>query len=105
MKKPFLFTDEEMDGIYDFLIIAREVAETQEERDRLSETIKSIDNQTNYSLPLMKLTTQTAAAFERIDEALMGKTQDDFDNLLIMLRNLINKANRISAISVEMNYE
>ena len=105
MKKPFLFTDEEMDGIYDFLIIAREVVDTEVERNMLTKTIKSIDKQTNYSLPLMKLTTQTAAAFERIDEALMGKTQDDFDNLLVMLKNLINKANRISAISVEMNYE
>ncbi len=105
MKKPFLFTDEEMDGIYDFLIIAREVAETQEEKNRLTKTIESIDKQTNYSLPPMKLTTQTAAAFERIDEALMGKTQDDFDNLLVMLKNLTNKATRISVISAEMNYE
>ena len=51
----------------------------------------------------MDLTIQTAAAFERIDEALMGKTKDDFENLLTMLNTLITKANRISAISAEMN--
>ena len=103
MKKSFLFTDEEMDGIYDFLIVAREVVDSEVERNMLTKTIESIDKQTNYSTPPMKLTTQTAAAFERIDEALMGKTQDDFDNLLEMLKNLISKANRISVISAEMN--
>jgi|LauGreDrversion4_2_1035121.scaffolds.fasta_scaffold333815_4 hypothetical protein len=103
MKKPFLFTDEEMDGIYDFLIIAREVADTEVERNMLSKTIKNIDKQTNYLSSTMDLTIQTAAAFERIDEALMGKTKDDFENLLTMLNTLITKANRISAISAEMN--
>jgi hypothetical protein len=103
MKKPFLFTDEEMDGIYDFLIIAREVADTEVERNMLSKTIKNIDKQTNYLSSGMDLTIQTAAAFERIDEALMGKTKDDFENLLTMLNTLITKANRISAISAEMN--
>jgi hypothetical protein len=53
----------------------------------------------------MKLTIQTAAAFERIDEALMGKTLDEFEDLIVMLKNLTNKANRISAISHEINHE
>ena len=53
MKKPFLFTDAEVDAIYDFLIIAREVAETSDERERLSLIIKNIDKQTNYSLVSM----------------------------------------------------
>jgi len=47
MKKPFLFTDSEVDAIYDFLIIAREVAETSEEKERLSSIITNIDKQTN----------------------------------------------------------
>lgn len=52
-----------------------------------------------------RLTLQTAAAFERIDEALMGKTLDEFSDLVEMLKNLTNKASRISAISCEVNYE
>jgi len=51
MKKPFLFTDDEVDAIYDFLIIAREVAETSDEKKRLSSIIENIEKQTNYSLP------------------------------------------------------
>ncbi len=52
-----------------------------------------------------KLTIQTAAAFERIDEALMGKTSDEFEDLLLMLNNLTSKANRITAITCELNHE
>ena len=51
MKKPFLFTDDEMDTIYQFIYIAKEVAETEEEKLKLSNIIKSIDDQTDYSIP------------------------------------------------------
>lgn len=64
MKKPFLFTDDEVDAIYDFLIIAREVAETSDEKERLSSIIENIEKQTNYSLPPMKQFAITAPGFE-----------------------------------------
>ena len=50
MKKPFFFTDDEMDIIYHFILIAREVAENEEEKLKLSSIIKSIDDQTDYSI-------------------------------------------------------
>lgn len=64
MKKPFLFTDDEVDAIYDFLIIAREVAETSDEKERLSAIIQNIEKQTNYALPPMKQFAITAPGFE-----------------------------------------
>lgn len=67
MRKPFLFTDDEVDAIYDFLIIAREVAETSDEKDRLSKIIHNIEKQTNYSLPPMKQFAITAPGFENPD--------------------------------------
>lgn len=67
MRKPFLFTDDEVDAIYDFLIIAREVAETSDEKNRLSKIIKNIEKQTNYSLPPMKQFAITAPGFENPD--------------------------------------
>ena len=67
MRKPFLFTDDEVDAIYDFLIIAREVAETSDEKNRLSKIILNIENQTNYALPPMKQFAITAPGFENPD--------------------------------------
>jgi hypothetical protein len=104
MKKPFLFTDEEMDGIYDFLIIAREVVDTEVERNMLTKTIKSIDKQTNYLSSTMDLTLQTAAAFERLQEALAGKTNDDFDLLVSKIKSLVTRIERIQAITDELNH-
>lgn len=51
----------------------------------------------------MKLTIQTTAAFERIDEALMGKTQDDYDFVVAKIKSLIEKVNRIEKITNELN--
>lgn len=50
------------------------------------------------------ITLQTAAAFERINEALVGRTQDDFYDLIKQLDELLVKAKRIEAISNEMNH-
>jgi hypothetical protein len=92
-----------MDGIYDFLIVAREVVDSEAERNMLTKTINSIDKQTNYLSSTMNLTIQTAAAFERIDEALMGKTQDDYDFVVGKIKSLIDKAKRIDSITNELN--
>ena len=51
----------------------------------------------------MKLTIQTAAAFERIDEALMGKTQDDYDFVVSKIKSLVEKIKRIEVITNELN--
>lgn len=51
----------------------------------------------------IKLTLQTAAAFERIDEALMMKTQDDYDFVVSKIKSLLNKAKRIDSITDELN--
>ena len=50
-----------------------------------------------------KLTIQTAAAFERIDEALIGKTQDDYDFVVDKIKSLIEKVKRIESITKELN--
>lgn len=52
----------------------------------------------------IKLTLQTAAAFERIDEALMMKTQDDYDFVVAKIKSLMNKVKRIDSITNELNY-
>ncbi len=107
MKKPFLFTDAEVDAIYDFLIIAREVAETSDEKERLSLIIKNIDKQTNYSLVSMNdsnLTIQTAAALERLQEALAGKTEEDFDVIVDKIQSLVDIIKKIKAITNELNH-
>jgi hypothetical protein len=107
MKKPFLFTDAEVDAIYDFLIIAREVAETSDEKERLSLIIKNIDKQTNYSLVSMNdsnLTIQTAAAVERLQEALAGKTEEDFDVIVNEIQSLVDIIKKIRAITNELNH-
>lgn len=45
------------------------------------------------------LTLQTAAAFERIYESLMGKTEDDLKCLSIHLKELQRKAEEIQNVS------
>lgn len=50
-----------------------------------------------------QLTIQTIAAFERIQEALLGKTEDSFDELIINLNYLLEKANDIKNIASEIN--
>jgi len=44
------------------------------------------------------ITTQTKAAFERIDEALVGKTEDSLDLLIANLDRLLDKAKEIKEI-------
>jgi hypothetical protein len=51
----------------------------------------------------MKLTIQTAAAFERIDDALMGKTQDDYDFVVGKIKSLTEKVKRIESVTNELN--
>lgn len=45
------------------------------------------------------LTLQTAAAFERIQQALLGKTDDDLKVLMLNLEQLSNKATEIYNLS------
>lgn len=54
-------------------------------------------------MPNTKFTIQTAAAFERIDEALIGKTQDDYDFVVAKIKSLIEKVKRIEIITNEIN--
>lgn len=54
MLKAFLFTESEMDAIYEFVFIAHDVATTKEEKDSLQMILNSIDNQSNYTPSLMK---------------------------------------------------
>jgi hypothetical protein len=49
------------------------------------------------------LTLQTAAAFERIYDSLMGKTPDDFEALTLHLKELLRKADEIAQIYDEVN--
>jgi hypothetical protein len=46
-----------------------------------------------------QLTLQTAAAFERILESLMGKTDDDLNSLALHLNELNRKAKEIQDVS------
>lgn len=45
------------------------------------------------------LTLQTASAFERIYEALMGKTDDDLNILSLHLEELLRKSKEIKEVS------
>lgn len=47
------------------------------------------------------ITTQSKAAFERIEEALLGKTEDSLDLLIANLDRLLDKANQIKKMSTE----
>jgi hypothetical protein len=49
------------------------------------------------------LTLQTAAAFERIYDSLMGRTSDDFEALTLHLKEFIRKADEIAQIYDEVN--
>lgn len=46
-----------------------------------------------------ELTLQTSAAFERIADALVGKTDDDLNSLAVHLNELNKKAQEIQEIS------
>jgi hypothetical protein len=46
-----------------------------------------------------QLTLQTAAAFERIYEALVGKTEDDLSSLSLHLKELTRKAKEVQEVS------
>lgn len=46
-----------------------------------------------------QLTLQTAAAFERILDSLMGKTDDDLNSLALHLNELNRKAKEIQDVS------
>lgn len=50
------------------------------------------------------VTLQTAAAFERIKEALLGRTDDDLSFLVTELYGLLSKAEEILNVSAEMNH-
>lgn len=50
-----------------------------------------------------ELTIQTIAAFQRIQEALLGKTEDSFEELISNLNYLLNKAKDIQNITAEIN--
>ena len=54
-------------------------------------------------MPTNKFTIQTAAAFERIDKALIGKTQDDYDFVVAKIKSLTDKIKRIEIITNELN--
>jgi hypothetical protein len=51
-----------------------------------------------------KLTIQTFAAFERIYDALVGKTDDNLNSLVLHLKELSRKAEKIHNISAEVNH-
>lgn len=48
------------------------------------------------------LTLQTAAAFERVYEALMGRTEDDLSALSMHLEELLRKAKEVQEITACM---
>jgi hypothetical protein len=48
------------------------------------------------------LTLQTEAAFERVYEALIGKTDDDLNHLTLRLKELTHKAEEIQKVSAGM---
>lgn len=50
-----------------------------------------------------KLTLQTAAAFERIYDAIMGKTEDDLSSLSLHLQELSRKAKEVQEVSACLN--
>ena len=51
------------------------------------------------------VTLQTAAAFERIKEALLGRTDDDLSFLVKQLNQLLSRASQIEEVSAEMNHD
>jgi hypothetical protein len=46
-----------------------------------------------------KLTLQTAAAFDRISDAIMGRTEDDLSSLVLHLEELSRKAKEVQDVS------
>jgi hypothetical protein len=50
------------------------------------------------------LTLQTEAAFERVYEALMGKTDDNLESLTLHLTALLRKAKEIHDVTAALNH-
>ena len=46
-----------------------------------------------------QLTLQTAAALERLQESLLGKTEDDLNLLLLHFEELLKKAKEVKEVS------
>lgn len=46
-----------------------------------------------------RITLQTASAFERIQDALLGKTEDDLKYLSMHLEELLRKAKEVQEVS------
>lgn len=53
----------------------------------------------------MELTIQTAAAVERLKEALAGKTEEDFNAIVDEIQSLVSRIERIQAITNELNHQ
>jgi hypothetical protein len=49
------------------------------------------------------LTLQTAAAFERVYDSIIGNTKDDLSSVVLHLKELIRKANEVEQIHYELN--
>jgi hypothetical protein len=50
-----------------------------------------------------KLTLQTAAAFERIHEAIVGKTDDELKTIHVHITKLLTEYNRVAEIADSFN--
>ena len=69
-------------------------------------TIQKITYNNSSQQKLMQpnsMTLQTASAFERIYEAIVGKTDDDLSMINLHLRELICLANQVEEVSSELN--
>jgi hypothetical protein len=62
------------------------------------ESKPKLNKYNNRAMP-DKLTLQTAAAFERIYDALMGRTEDDLSTLTLHLEELSRKAKEVQEVS------
>lgn len=52
-----------------------------------------------HMLSSEKITVQTLASFQRIEEALTGNTSDDLNELIFLIKIVSDKANKIQEIS------
>jgi hypothetical protein len=50
------------------------------------------------------LSIQTVAAFERLKEALTGKTDDNFKSVVNQINSLLERVEKIDAVSNELNH-
>lgn len=65
----------------------------------------SYNNFSRRTLMQKNLSIQTVAAFERIYEAIVGKTSevDDLSLIILHLRELLQKANEVDELRAELN--